>query len=49
MKIDRPLWASGVVLSAQQFQQQARFESWTNQSIASLGLVHPWGIRNVAF
>lgn len=49
MKIDRPLWASGVVLSAQQFQQQARFESWTNQRIASLALVHPWGIRHVAF
>lgn len=49
MKIDRPLWASGVVLSAQQFQQQARYESWANQSIASLTLVHPWGIRNVAF
>ncbi|MDD2109454.1 MULTISPECIES: type VI secretion system baseplate subunit TssK [Pseudomonas] len=49
MKIDRPLWAHGVVLSAQQFQQQARFESWTNQSIASRVLVHPWGIQHVAF
>ncbi|MGE8328743.1 type VI secretion system baseplate subunit TssK [Pseudomonas urmiensis] len=49
MKIDRPLWASGVVLSAQQFQQQARFETWINQSVASLALVHPWGIRAVAF
>lgn len=49
MKIDRPLWASGVVLSAQQFQQQARFESWANRSIASLALIHPWGIRHVAF
>lgn len=49
MKIDRPLWASGVVLSAQQFQQQARFESWTNQSIASRALVHPWGVQCVAF
>lgn len=49
MKIDRPLWASGVVLSAQQFQQQARFESWTNKNIASWALVHPWGIQDVAF
>ncbi|MFG0408281.1 type VI secretion system baseplate subunit TssK [Pseudomonas sp. FYR_11] len=49
MKIDRPLWASGVVLSAQQFQQQARFESWTNQAVAALAWVHPWGIRAVAF
>ncbi len=47
--IDRPLWASGVVLSAQQFQQQARFESWTNHAVASLAWVHPWGIRAVAF
>lgn len=49
MKIDRPMWASGVVLSAQQFQQQARFESWTNQAVASLAWVHPWGIRAVVF
>jgi len=49
VKIDRPMWASGVVLSAQQFQQQARFESWTNQAVASLAWINPWGIRAVAF
>ena len=26
MKIDRPLWAAGTLLSPQQFQQQARWE-----------------------
>ncbi|MBT2337756.1 MULTISPECIES: type VI secretion system baseplate subunit TssK [Pseudomonas] len=49
MKIDRPLWASGTLLSAQQFQQQARWESWANEQLAHLALAHPWGVRAVAF
>lgn len=49
MKIDRPLWAAGALLSPQQFQQQARWESWTNECIARLALAHPWGVRAVAF
>ncbi|WP_449433893.1 type VI secretion system baseplate subunit TssK [Pseudomonas putida] len=49
MKIDRPLWASGVLLSPQQFQQQSRLESWANQSFAGLALVHPWGIQAIDF
>jgi type VI secretion system protein ImpJ len=49
MKIDRPLWAAGMLLSPQQFQQQARWEAWTNESIAHLSLVHPWGVLAVAF
>lgn len=49
MKIDRPLWASGTLLSAQQFQQQACWEAWTNEQLAQLALVHPWGVRAVAF
>ncbi|WP_268797276.1 type VI secretion system baseplate subunit TssK [Pseudomonas huanghezhanensis] len=49
MKIDRPLWAAGTLLSAQQFQQQARWEAWTNERIAALSRVHPWGIEAVAF
>ncbi|NIF25129.1 type VI secretion system baseplate subunit TssK [Pantoea sp. Tr-811] len=49
MKIDRPLWASGVVLSAQQFQQQARLEAWAQRSTAAMAWVHPWGVRAVAF
>ncbi|MCJ8207126.1 type VI secretion system baseplate subunit TssK [Pseudomonas sp. RGM2987] len=49
MKIDRPLWASGTLLSAQQFQQQARWEAWANEQLAQLALVHPWGVSAVAF
>ncbi|WP_166359564.1 type VI secretion system baseplate subunit TssK [Pseudomonas akapageensis] len=49
MKIDRPLWAAGALLSPQQFQQQARWEAWANECIAHLSLVHPWGVLAVAF
>ncbi|NWB27826.1 type VI secretion system baseplate subunit TssK [Pseudomonas gingeri] len=49
MKIDRPLWAAGALLSPQQFQQQARWEAWTNESLAYLSRVHPWGVQAVAF
>ena len=49
MNIDRPLWASGMLLSPQQFQQQARFESWTNRFCSHLGFIHPWGVQAVDF
>ena len=49
MNIDRPLWAAGTLLSPQQFQQQARWEARTNECIARLALVHPWGVLAVAF
>ncbi|VVN65596.1 type VI secretion system baseplate subunit TssK [Pseudomonas fluorescens] len=49
MKIDRPLWAAGALLCPQQFQQQARWEAWTNESLAHLSLVHPWGVQALAF
>jgi len=49
MKIDRPLWAAGALLSPQQFQQQARWEAWANDCLAQLCLIHPWGVQAVAF
>lgn len=49
MIIHRPLWAAGVLLSPQQFQQQARFEAWANRFCAGLTLAHPWGVQAVAF
>jgi len=49
VRIDRPLWANGVLLSAQQFQQQARLEAWNNACVAQLALVHPWGVTAVSF
>lgn len=49
MKIDRPLWAAGALLSPQQFQQQARWEAWANERVAHLSLIHPWGVLAVGF
>ncbi|ECI6680392.1 type VI secretion system baseplate subunit TssK [Salmonella enterica subsp. enterica] len=49
MKIHRPLWAEGTFLSSQQFQQQARWEIYSNNSIAQLGIRHPWGVAGVEF
>lgn len=49
MKIDRPLWAAGALLSPQQFQQQARWEAWANEQLAHLSLVHPWGVQATGF
>ncbi|WP_341522081.1 type VI secretion system baseplate subunit TssK [Pseudomonas sp. G.S.17] len=49
MKIDRPLWAAGALLSPQQFQQQARWEAWANECLAHLSLIHPWGVQAVGF
>lgn len=49
MKIDRPLWASGALLSPQQFQQQMRWDAWVNQQLAQLNLVHPWGVLALGF
>jgi len=49
MKIDRPLWAAGTLLSPQQFQQQARWEAWTNECVARMSLVHPWGVQAALF
>ncbi|MGB4487188.1 MAG: type VI secretion system baseplate subunit TssK [Pseudomonas veronii] len=49
MNIDRPLWAAGALLSPQQFQQQARWEAWTNEQLAHLALAHPWGVQAVGF
>lgn len=49
MKIDRPAWATGVLLSPQQFQQQARWEAWSNENLARLQWVHPWGVLAAEF
>lgn len=49
MKILRPLWTEGAFLSPQQFQQQARWESYVNDSLAHLSLNHPWGVLRAEF
>jgi type VI secretion system protein ImpJ len=47
MKIYRPLWSEGTLLSPQQFQQQALWEAFTNESLAQLSHVYPWGVEVV--
>lgn len=49
MKIDRPLWAAGALLSPQQFQQQARWEAWSRERVAHLSVTHPWGVQAAQF
>ncbi|RAW85601.1 type VI secretion system baseplate subunit TssK [Photorhabdus laumondii subsp. clarkei] len=49
MKILRPLWIEDAFLAPQQFQQQARWEALTNNCIAHLGLIHPWGVLDIRF
>lgn len=47
MKIYRPLWNEGVLLSPQQFQQQSAWESFRSAGGALLASPFPWGTENV--
>lgn len=49
MKIERPLWTRGILVSPQQFQQQASLEAWTNECIAQMGVLHLWGVLHASF
>lgn len=49
MKIYRPLWEDGAFLAPQQFQQQARWEAYQVDSVARMGLAHPWGVLAAEF
>ncbi|WP_127956790.1 type VI secretion system baseplate subunit TssK [Serratia microhaemolytica] len=49
MRIERPLWTRGIMVSPQQFQQQAALEAWTNQCIAEMALLYPWGVLQATF
>ncbi|STE89094.1 putative type VI secretion protein [Escherichia coli] len=42
MKIYRPLWEDGAFLMPQQFQQQAAWDVHLADSVARMGLAHPW-------
>ncbi|EIN4045647.1 type VI secretion system baseplate subunit TssK, partial [Escherichia coli] len=44
MKIYRPLWEDGAFLMPQQFQQQAAWDVHLADSVARMGLAHPWGV-----
>lgn len=45
MKIYRPLWNEGALLSPQQFQQQSVWEAFTNAGVQGLITPFPWGVE----
>lgn len=49
MKIYRPLWNEGALLSPQQFQQQSEWESFRSAGISALASPFPWGVERVEF
>ncbi len=49
MKIYRPLWNEGALLSPQQFQQQSEWESFRSAGVLALASPFPWGVEKVAF
>lgn len=49
MKIYRPLWNEGALLSPQQFQQQSEWESFRCSGIAALSSPFAWGVEKVEF
>ena len=49
MKIYRPLWNEGALLSPQQFQQQAEWESFRGAGASALASPFPWGVEKIEF
>lgn len=49
MKIYRPLWNEGALLSPQQFQQQAEWESFRSAGASALATPFPWGVEKIEF
>jgi hypothetical protein len=49
MKISRPLWAQGVFMTPQHFQQQALWERFADEWIARCTSPQPWGVSRVEF
>ena len=47
MKITRPLWAQGIFMTPQHFQQQAMWDRFADERIARLAWPDPWGVRRV--
>lgn len=47
MKITRPLWAQGIFMTPQHFQQQALWERYADEHIACLARPEPWGTIRV--
>lgn len=49
MKPEQPLWGRGIMVSPQHFQQQAAYAAWSAESVAQMGLIHPWGVIEATF
>ncbi|KAB8313417.1 type VI secretion system baseplate subunit TssK [Erwinia endophytica] len=49
MKIYRPLWEDGAFLAPQQFQQQTQWDAYVTDTVARMGLAHPWGVIAAEF
>lgn len=48
MKITKPLWARGIFMAPQHFQQQALWEQFANDQIARIASPDAWGVIGVA-
>lgn len=48
MRIDKPLWQEGLILTQQHFQQQDRWAGFALQQFATASIAEPWGILGVA-
>lgn len=48
MRISRPLWAQGIFMTPQHFQQQALWDRYTEECVARLASPDPWGVVRVA-
>ncbi|MDU6412755.1 MAG: type VI secretion system baseplate subunit TssK [Yersiniaceae bacterium] len=49
MKIYRPLWTEGALLSPQQFQQQSEWEAFRCAGLSALASPFPWGVEKIEF
>lgn len=47
MRIDKPLWHEGLILTQQHFQQQERWNDFALRQLANAALVEPWGTLGV--
>ncbi|MFM0593570.1 type VI secretion system baseplate subunit TssK [Paraburkholderia dilworthii] len=47
MRIDKPLWHEGLILTQQHFQQQERWVDFAHRQLASAAVCEPWGTLGV--
>jgi type VI secretion system protein ImpJ len=47
MRIDKPLWHEGLILTQQHFQQQERWTEFSLRQFAGAALAHAWGTLEV--